>query len=1056
MKKQAIYMLTLLFLACSLFADWGGRWNGQSLNPWSDSVQYYAQEYGAYFPDGANTWGAVRVETNTSTSGTELLSVTNGPGVVSFCSFLFKEAQTGGSPTIDTQDSSVSLQQLCIVIDGDTAVNMVPIQDCFGTAELCSTATSYLFGKSVYYRNTVDVQNTSQWFCKIPMAYQDSISIKVVAPAARYTPYVWFTGLGWTTTALDTTYYRLKAVYAADDLGKRDVRSVFEYTTDTTGTGLPGTIRVIAIGNYTDGVSQAPMPYTTTRWATSSGHLKEGAWVLFSNGCKPVITTTATATEVGATEIVLNKDMDGYEFPADNAEAVFVVKARRNPERYLNGTFWLYPTVSDSTVTKYGSSQVDTIRESLPAGSVVFAGAYKSPWAITDCIVFPGREEFMGYSGYYLGDIAQWFYGQPKCGDAACAAQYRKQYGMFPNVATVPLSWYRIYDPPLAASTIGEAVKGLYLYQTNNDYNLSGYWYNRERTIVWAYLSGAAGEDPQFPVYTYVSQAETLAYSSLQDGYTKVAALDWPSAAHCSTSGSALIWDPVDFKDDTTMSVGGIDEGDSLANYAAYLTYPISDEAVDFDPCLVDSVNLVVTCTQVGTGSNDSVVVLVPKLAHDGDSLQIDDSTDCAAWRGFRRWGNTTTDTTLAAVQALAEGANTIRMNADAVPYLFQRVSGKWYLHVMLVSWYDYKQLDPAESLDLTLLKTADAAVGKPVAYVYRSVSPDTGSCLWSYNDSCAVLSRSVCLAKGGDSWWKYGGGCPTPVEGRCCYNENADCADTTKTACDALGGVWDADSACTDPCVAAAPTGRCCYADGASCATNTLAECNGLSGVWDEGITCISDPCTTRVAVDTTILAVYDTYIRSSAPDNSYGSCDSFHVGYTNAVRPGFLYFGLICPTDSELVVTAAVCSLRTNLAVVGTPDLSLYKTACDWFEGSNCNTVVYGAVSRYSYRGWSKSSAASVTGNTLISDSAWCDPKYQSAAYDTVEVSAAGTWYVWDNIVGLVQALADTAATNFGMVLGTNYTTSNQYGGFVSSEGAEANRPRLHVEGYYVVRHY
>ena len=130
----------VLVLAGGVQAQWGpSGWAGKVRGPME-----YPYDY-EYRPRAGDQAWHVRRDSTTSPAVQEVLSLTSGPGIMTFLSLGLGETVASASGGIDRADTSTALLQLYIEQDGEAvfrtpagAAVWVPVQDAFGYSEVCS------------------------------------------------------------------------------------------------------------------------------------------------------------------------------------------------------------------------------------------------------------------------------------------------------------------------------------------------------------------------------------------------------------------------------------------------------------------------------------------------------------------------------------------------------------------------------------------------------------------------------------------------------------------------------------------------------------------------------------------------------------------------------------------------------------------------------------------------------------------------------------------------------------------------------------------------------
>ncbi|MFZ5432595.1 MAG: hypothetical protein ACOZB3_02365, partial [Calditrichota bacterium] len=185
-------------------------------------------------PAGSQTWRVSTVPGAPTDAGLNYLNITDGPGVCTMLSFLM---YVDGAASRGQADSTLALTRLSIYIDGVPAIYRVPLQDCFGTAEVCSVqAVAKWFGKTVGIRDsnsTVSFDAATNWYLNLPISWQDSFRVfvenRTTGLSGKDIAGCWFKALGYMTPEYESRY-NLRGYYTADTLGRWDYHEVLSLT----------------------------------------------------------------------------------------------------------------------------------------------------------------------------------------------------------------------------------------------------------------------------------------------------------------------------------------------------------------------------------------------------------------------------------------------------------------------------------------------------------------------------------------------------------------------------------------------------------------------------------------------------------------------------------------------------------------------------------------------------------------------------------------------------------------------------------------------------------
>jgi len=200
------------------------------------------------------------------------------------------------------------------------------------------------------------------------------------------------------------------------------------------------------------------------------------------------------------------------------------------------------------------------------------------------------------------------------------------------------------------------------------------------------------------------------------------------------------------------------------------------------------------------------------------------------------------------------------------------------------------------------------------------------------------------------------------------------------------------------------------------------------------------------RVYWDTTMYFSEDAHIASSAPTSEWGARDSITVGYSTtgpAQYIGFFYNSFALLHNRGIVINDAKFG-GYIFKVVGTPLIEVHVTNCLWKEGDGYGTSNVATATEVCWN-W--------TGYDAPND-VWCDPRYGSQNYGTQVISASDTGVVWFGGLGYaINEMVADSTKNFGLaVLSPEYPAATRYVYFNSSEGVEAKRPRIYMQGYII----
>ncbi len=609
----------------------------------------YRTSRNTVIPDSSH-WLHFAKDATPADAGTNFINITTGPGILE--SMVFNVARDTAS-TFGQADSAVSLMKITMVIDGDTVIDGVAIQDLYGTAESCETSEGMLFGKTVLVFDSADCNVKYLWYDHIFRSWQSSIQV-ILQPrgsglAAYDKPFVWMTASAH-LTAEYASKYAYQFVYSKKTFGRCGAQELLAWTTDSTGTGdNAGWIEVLAYMLYSDGTSKYPQGFGKGNFSTASGdHLLESCAPMYSMRAKPLVTTLKQAAHHGDTLVKVNDDVTGWTFHRGNNEVCAIFEHPYNSTYLFNGgtgssTGWVF-NGADSTLR---FAPADSLREDFEAGANIYIFGYDSvtydPWTYS---LNQGVEEFYRYAGYYVGTItnphANWVKGGTRTGAT------RKNWGLA-GVATEPVSWWVAPPYKMSVWTTDSEPDGMYWYLCQQSYWAS-YWYNEWRFGAHIYHGGAAAPDPLLPTDSFTSEVDTLfLMHAFQDRGTKIEEND-------TTDGTW--WHFIQLEEDEDLVVGGVSE--TAAEMTCFTDLnsawwrsqiPIChfsvarNEIAGFDPFAVDSMFLDFTVTL--KGSTDSLY-WVCNHPVDGDTVWHTEGEGLVRWfPTLGPWGQVTANDSL-------------------------------------------------------------------------------------------------------------------------------------------------------------------------------------------------------------------------------------------------------------------------------------------------------------------------------------------------------------------------------------------------------------------------
>jgi len=209
-------------------------------------------------------------------------------------------------------------------------------------------------------------------------------------------------------------------------------------------------------------------------------------------------------------------------------------------------------------------------------------------------------------------------------------------------------------------------------------------------------------------------------------------------------------------------------------------------------------------------------------------------------------------------------------------------------------------------------------------------------------------------------------------------------------------------------------------------------------------------------VPFDTTLYPTADALITrtNGLRETNYGVKDELMVGKSSDTSMSFLYYPMSFMADCTVVISTGTLNLHTKSGNYWNTSVSAYKNSSDFFEGGE-NGVVDSAGACWSWRGWSKNSALSVTGAAIDrGHNLWTRPMRSYGPYGTTITTASNLPVALGGLAPLIQSLVDDPTNNYGIVIAQIAPTSGYYSSFNSREsGTPAYRPSLRITGSYVV---
>lgn len=462
---------------------------------------------------------------------------------------------------------------------------------------------------------------------------------------------------------------------------------------------------------YTDGTSRNPIPFINAFSNASNGHLLEGCWVQYSGPSaysKPLFTTIANNYSRGDSIIKVNADLSkqGWGYRNNERAVVFRHKTSRSGI-YQNGAGFsslTYYTAADSLVRLRNWSTVsDSLCEPLYAGDeailFTFDSTQVSRWQYG---LSAGWEEAFDMLGYYIGLRNEWLFGWPKRGYVLGSAL--DQLGLC-GVTSEPHSLYRIYDPPMVCETYSSTPNCLRIYAVQQRTGGEDkHFYYKLRTMVYAYVEGAAGWETVKPTYTWTATVDTLL--ALKQSQCKYAKITRDSSAQ-SFADVAQLKSGVSF---AALNATTVFQTGSRVDTAATpdlweimipcLNFNWDSNSVNLTPFQLDSARLYFTVSTKRTWG-DSLWLVMRRPAY-MDSIKANDSTSVAPIWQFGPWGGTEKDSLAVgaiALSAITAGVETyFNIRSVFVPYLAQRIANNFGVTLAVLDSCAYNRVPPNSS----------------------------------------------------------------------------------------------------------------------------------------------------------------------------------------------------------------------------------------------------------------------------------------------------------------------------------------------------------------------
>jgi len=239
---------------------------------------------------------------------------------------------------------------------------------------------------------------------------------------------------------------------------------------------------------------------------------------------------------------------------------------------------------------------------------------------------------------------------------------------------------------------------------------------------------------------------------------------------------------------------------------------------------------------------------------------------------------------------------------------------------------------------------------------------------------------------------------------------------------------------------------GACCYGD--TCEVLTAAACNALSGSYQgDGTICTPDPCGVATVLDSVVVVAFkdNTLYENATGSLSNGAGTKVIVSRNSGglIRRGVIAFNLVPSIPAGASVTSATLTLYNAEAGTNSANVSLYRTAGDWGEGTSLAT------------GTEDAGAPSTTGDAtwihrFYSATPWATAggDFNGTASATVSVSGAGS-YSWTGLKDDVQSWINSPSSNFGWVVrGREQSGGSALKRFESRQSADVvHRPQLKI---------
>jgi hypothetical protein len=446
--------------------------------------------YGFDLPKEHSTW-SFGTATSTSATGTVLLNMQTGPGLLLMQKYLVQESvDTTGMGTVaaaqSRADSSTNWWNLKIIVDGETRLDGI-ISHVTGFGEACPAGVTDLFSKPVHQRARVGANcySTANFCMEFPIAYRDSIRIVCTAYGSEtyQRPYLYYNIEGWHTEDYieDYNYYCYGDI---DTMGWFDYAYLGGLTTDTTGTGLAGGFTRFADTWTIPGTFDSAVTVDATGAGAASGSYFLETEIVLYNAGDVIRTTLAAAADSSDTSFKVNYTLTGIKAPAQRSLLILDADEPQN-NRNFGGIYFTY-TAADSTITTYTAA--DTLASDFAQGDSVFLFMTPSTAANGDMSVFYGIEEWLRYCGYYdMGESHSHYSATKNFRDGGDNAVNLGQD------TAEPFSAVMIYKPAISAYSYStEKTNRMYWVQSSYTDEGSQY-YTILSHYMHCYVQGAGG-----------------------------------------------------------------------------------------------------------------------------------------------------------------------------------------------------------------------------------------------------------------------------------------------------------------------------------------------------------------------------------------------------------------------------------------------------------------------------------------------------------------------------------------------------------------------------------